>query len=245
VKILLDGVSVPIAYRSTSYVRFYHKTPSAPGQQTIQLQDGTKLSNIAKFSYVNTTVPYISYLRTSTVKAGLDSYAKGLFYVNGSRFKSTSKIYLDGKALATRYSSTTRLYVDEPLDFTKTTTVGLRHFEVRDGSVTSNAEPLRVETGISRLNRSRFTTLEPYVVSQNKKVRLSGYGSYLYSNLLSAYQVVVVGQGTTKTYPLTYVSGRYGFDFDTNGLKTGVYNVFVEVKATKIRSGGFGIVVIK
>jgi hypothetical protein len=212
----------------------------------VQVKNGNgKLSNKAIFSLIPSTGMRVTSSSPSSVLAGADKYVSGRAYVYGANFTKTAQIYLNGKALKTRYSATNRLYVDEALDFTTASKAELWHWEVRDGTKKSNTRYLRVETGKSRLNRPRFTSVEPFAVSKNQTgVVIQASSSYLYSQHEPYFEAVVDGNGITKKYPISYVSGRWTFTIDTTGWKAGVYNVRARNKATGEMSGGCGLVVL-
>lgn len=244
--ILLDGQSYTPAYRGSSYIRL-SQSISGYKNYTVQVRDGLgNVSNKAIFSFVSSTGMRISYASPSSVLAGETKYDVGRARISGSKFTANSVIYLNNKALKTTFVSSTRLTVNEVLDFTTNTKAELWHWEVRDGAKKSNTRALRIETPLSRLNRPRFSKVEPYVISLNKKVTLRGSGSYLYSSSYSNYQVVIEKTGFSKTFPITgYVGGRFTIPVDTTGWTVGTYNVYVENKVTKQRSGGNGLYVIK
>ena len=248
-KVLVDGTSITPTYRTTSlYLSSGKLRLNGYKNYKIQIKNSDgKLSNVAYYGFTTSSSSALRMTSNypSSAVAGESKYAKGSAYVYGSGFKTTSKIYLDGKLLKTRYSSATRLYIDEELDFTGRTKASLSHMEVRDGTAKSNTQSLRIETGLSRLNRSRFTLIEPYAVSKNtKSVVLSASSSYLYSSNGQFYEALIEGTGVSKVYPITYLNGRWTFTIDTTGWAAGVYNVYARNKATKERSGGSGLVVL-
>ena len=129
------------------------------------------------------------------------------------------------------------------MDFRKAK-VGHSHFQVKNGSVASNYEYVRIETTLMRGNRPRLTYLDPYVGKIGQKVTIKGRGSYLYSSNYTGFQALIEGQGKSVVLPLKYVSGFFHITVDLKGWKAGVYNVFIQNKGSKGKSGGGGFVVV-
>lgn len=243
-QVLIDGKVQSISRRSSTYLYISRLTlPRKVAVMKVQVKEGTQTYGPLNFSIISSSGPYISYMRASAVTAGVDHYSTGQFYVSGSRFTRSSKIYLDGKLMPTRYSSSSRLYVNAPVDFRKSK-VGHSHFQVKNGSVASNYEYVRIETTLMRGNRPRLTYLDPYVGKVGQKVTIKARGSYLYSSNYTGFQALIEGQGKSIALPLKYVSGYFHIAVDLKGWKAGLYNVFIQNKGSKEKSGGGGFVIV-
>ncbi len=248
--VLVNGSAKTIKARSSYYIRVNYRAPSVKTvtDVSVQVKNGNgKLSNIIKLSVLPSSSysPYISSFRSS-VYAGEEKLSS-FTYAYGRGFTRTMQVYFDGKPIKWRYSSTSRFYLGQTLDFTKIGTPGIHYLYVKKGSSRSNLKALHVKTRLISTSRTRITSLTPAFGKVGKKITVTYYLSSYNSSAIPYYQLLIKTSSGDKFYSIkkSNRSGYYTSTFDTAGWKSGIITLHIQNKVTKVTSGGSGFYLMK
>jgi hypothetical protein len=214
--------SYTCTYSSSSRMYCYNVDISSFKQGTQQAgitnPDGQKSAKTVPFTVRAPSPPSITSL-SPTLGYNNQSYT---ITVSGSRFSKISKVLFDGKALTTKYVSTSRLTATIDLKGYKT---GISIVKVRNNIAGKDYDSNGSNFIVVPVPKPQITYMNPMQGYPNRKLTVYLYGN----NFNSGAQVEFNG----KLLKPTVSSTRLTLTLDLNGLKPGNYKMQVQNSPTE------------